>query len=357
MSIAPPQRMGRYARAPNRLLRGVACLLLPWGAQAQPIPPHLIVFDTDGSDSAGFGTPPEPAEAPVTAMRLRFDLPVAPVPLDFRLVHAGRNDVLETTNCAAVPDGDDRSVAVLATDVFEGSGVLLALDAPTGLASGRYRLLACDSLASLAGLPLDGDDDGLPGGIARRDFRVAHDPQLRNPGFATGDSRWKIANLGLAGKVDASWSPLDADASATSGAMRVAGSVGAIASVVSATCAIVPPPPSGTTVPASVRFRYRVLSGDVRFVVTIRTGFAGDVGESGCLGPSLSHTYVVDPTGPMPDFSTHDSGTIDLEALPVAEFAIRIIGLGGDYEVLLDDVGLNLESAAVFTSSFEGSPP
>ena len=108
------------------------------------------------------------------------------------------------------------------------------------------------------------------------------------------------------------------------------------------------PPASAPTRPASLRLRYRVLTGQVRFIVAMRTGFAGDGGPDSCIGPHLTRTYVFDGGGPGLAFATHDSGHFDLAAYPNGEVAIRIVGLDGAFEVLLDDIGFNFEGERVF---------
>lgn len=353
MSPALLQRPGPRGRATGSVARVLPWVLLAGSASAQAFAPRLLDWDTDGSDTLGFLAPAGAVEAPVTTLRLRFDTAVAATIGDFLVVHAGNDGRVDSTACTA-PAGDDVAIALVAFDVPSPERVVLGLDAPTGLAPGTYGLLACDSLRGVDGTALDGDDDGLPGGNARREFAIAHDPQLDNPGFAHDLSHWRVSNLSLLGSVWASWDALDADASASSGAMRVGGSLGAIAQVASDTCIPTATPASAPTRPASLRLRYRVLTGQVRFIVAMRTGFAGDGGPDSCIGPHLTRTYVFDGGGPGPAFATHDSGHFDLAAYPNGEVAIRIVGLDGAFEVLLDDIGFNFEGERVFGSSFEG---
>jgi hypothetical protein len=350
MSIAP--RPGPRPLDFTAFACASALVVASGALDAQALSAQLIAFDTDGSDSVGFAAPAGPIHAPVTALRLRFDLPVLPELGDFRVIRAGADGVLDTVACGIPPIGDDLALDLLAV-ATSVDGIVLSLDAPTGLPSGEYRLLVCDSLGGLDGLPFDGDADGLPGGIALRDFAITHDPQLDNPGFTADTARWSVANLSI-GSVVAAWDAVDADASATSGALRVTGSLGSFALLRSDTCVPVHESFASGPVPATVRMRYRVLSGSVRFVVTARTGFAGDLGEGPCDGPGQSRSYFVDAGSPSADFQTHESGALSLEALPHGELEIGIVGLGGPFEVLLDDIGFNFASRVVFESSFEG---
>ena len=310
---------------------------------AQPLAAQLIAFDTDGSDSVGFVAPAGPIHAPVTALRLRFDLPVLPELGDFRVIHAGADGVLGTAACGSLPAGDDVDIDLVSAVAIDPRNVLIALDSPTGLRSGEYGILVCDSLLGVGGLPLDGDEDGLPGGIALREFSIAHDPMLENPGFTIDLSNW-WPSVG-------SWVPIDADGSETSGAIRVASTE--LTGLASETCIPMPVSSSGNGLTGSVRFRYRVLSGHLRFVILPRVGYAGDMGELGCIGPGWFPQLIHEAGGPTVDFQTFDSGAFPMPAAPRGGFGL-LLATSSSFEVLIDDIGFNvIWSPDIFESDFE----
>ena len=106
------------------------------------------------------------------------------------VLSSGANAVVDTAECDSVV-GDDIALAIntINYDNSSRTGVLL-LDSPTGLQAGAYRLLACSSLTDIAGLGLDGADNGGDAEDYTRDFRVTVNPRIVNPNFDQGLSGW-----------------------------------------------------------------------------------------------------------------------------------------------------------------------
>jgi hypothetical protein len=316
---------------------------------------QLLGWDANGSDSHGFALPDAPLKAPVTALRLRFDRPVIPLLADYRLVSAGLDGRIDTLSCVSRSAGDDIALPLRSAMALGSSDeIVLSIDAPRGLRNADYRLLVCDSLLGWDGRALDGDHDGLPGGAAWRDFVVTQAPQLDNPNF-TGDLLgWQVANLSR-GSVEANWTAEDADASAASGSLHLRGSGGARVALTSETCIRVRDTSVADRLTSNVRFRYRVLNGSVRIAVVAATGFSGDQGEPDCLGPAVRRRYEFEAEASDGAFLTHDSGWFQLPAMPLAAFGLQIRSLGGEFELLLDDIGFSFNPEAIFTSQFERS--
>lgn len=319
---------------------------------ASEVGPRLLALDGDGSDTEAFALPAEPILAPLTALRLRFDTEVTLGLADVVLIGAGADDRFDTTDCVATPGGDDLAQTIESIDGVPGHAPVLRLAGSTALRVGRYRLLLCDSIRDATGRALDGDDDGRAGGTARRDFSIAHSPRTENPGFAHDRERWSVRSLG-AGAVTSDWVAQDADASDSSGALRIASAVGAPALLSSDTCVLVHEVGANAAAPATVRFRYRVVSGAVRLVVTASAGFAGDVGGGGCIGPGILRTHVWEAGAASESFGTYHSPGFDLQSLPRASLYVQILPLQGAYEIVLDDIGFNFAALRVFGTGFE----
>lgn len=317
--------------------------------QAASLPvPHLVAIDTIGSASHDFALPPDPLRVPVTALRLSFDLPMMPAPADFVLVRAGADRRFDTLGCAA-PGGDDVALPVTAlASSADAREVVLHLAAPRGLPAGAWRVLACDSLRSLAGVALDGDGDGSAGGHALRALAVAEDPQLDNPNFSAGLDGWIVRG---SGEYQVEVVSDDADGSAHSRALRIAGRNGATVLLGSSTCVQVPA--TNATVSYRSRFRYRVLQGRVVVTTDVATGFSGDQGEPECLGPSISARDQLVWPAPTPGFEVHDAGARMLPAFPHAGLTLFLASPDEAFEILIDDVGLTFDPNMVFRSRFE----
>jgi hypothetical protein len=106
--------------------------------------------------------------------------------------------------------------------------------------------------------------------------------------------------------------------------------------------------------PHRVRLKHRVLQGDVRILMTVIAGFAGDQGDAPCVGPAVHQHTLGMQAGPAAAFGILDSGRLPPRYAPSAQLAIEVIGLGdAPFDVLLDDVGFSHDSAAVFLSGFD----
>jgi hypothetical protein len=308
-----------------------------------PRAPTLVAIDTDGSDTPDFSLPAEPIHAPVTALRLRFDAPVVATPADFRLIEAGPDGDLASILCDALPASDDIAEPLATLETIDENELTLRIASASGLRAGRYRILVCDSPGS-----------GAPPLPERRDFDIPHSPRLDNPGFADDIARWNVRSLTPA-SVTAAWTARDADASSSSGALRIASPVGAPALLSSETCVLVHEAGLLAAAPTSVRLRYRVVSGTVRFVVTASAGFGAESPPFGCIGPGILRTHSFDASSGSDRFGIYETPPFDLQSLPLATLYVQLIGLQGPYEVLLDDIGFNFGSEHVFESSFEAT--
>lgn len=354
------KRADRF-RLPPALLS--ATLLLasgPSGAIALPTAPRLIAIDTAGSETPGFAAPTAALIVPVTQVRLRFDLPLSTQPgtgvespANFRVISAGADELLATTACTAQGAGDDVLLTILhARWNSVDNEAALRLDAPAGLRRGRYRVIACDSLLGAGGLALDGDGDGLPGGVALRDFDVRESNDVDNPGFDDSIDGWGAVPLGLF-PIALAHAPIDADSASSSGALRVVtGALSGPALVRPPLCAMV-----GFSTPTPTwrsRLRYRVVQGNVRVLLTTWFGFTGDAGESGCVGPGVTYNHSFNAS--VSDvYSTFDTGWQVAASLPLATTWIQISATDGlPFEILLDDVGFSLDSQVLFRDDFEG---
>jgi hypothetical protein len=337
------------------LVAAFAACSLP--VHAQLAAPRLLGVDTRGSDTTEFALPPHAVHAPVTGLRLRFDQAMLAADADFRVLRAVPGAAPQTTGCGLPPLGGDVEIGDLELQPGPGGDSLgLSFSQPHGLPAGRYRLIVCESLVAMLGGAFDGDGDGQPGGVAIRDFTIASTPQLDNPGFTTDLDAWSVANLSP-GTLAANWTAIDADGDEGSGSLRITGAAGAAALLHSATCVAVESSAWSVAVPATLHLRYRVLAGDVRFTVVTYAGFAGDQGETACVGPGIGRQTVID-AGPSADgFVTHRGERFWLPRMPRATFHLGIASRTGDFDVLIDDVGLAFDVDTVFAARFERDDP
>lgn len=297
-----------------------------------PLPPLLVAIDTIGSDSAEFSLVPTPVESPVTGLRLKFGLPVTLQPGDLQLVAAGPDGRIDTQWCT-VPAGDDQPVP-LATlrHALPTNEVAAEFGADTGLAAGDYRFLLC-----------------APWGVAtgRHDFAVAETGRLANPNFSAGLQGWQPVGL-TAPAAQVAHAGVDADGSAVSGAVRINGAAGTAVLLVSDTCV------HGSRAPYRLRLKHRVLHGTVRVRITELAGFAGDLGETSCVGPVAQQVTATVESEPAASFGVLESARQPGHRLPAALVAIEVRGIGEEpFEVLLDDAGLSSDTKSVFVSRFE----
>lgn len=320
--------------------------------------PRLVDIDTSGSETAAFALPAQPLIVPVTQVRLRFDQALTALPggeLEspdkFRVLAAGSDDVFSTASCTAQAAGDDVAISI-ASVRWDAAGkeIALRLDAPTGLPRGSYRVIACDTLSGLGGLPLDGDGDGLPGGPAVRLLSIRETSHTSNPGFDDSIDGWRAYPIGVA-DVTLQHHAADADDASSSGALRVESpsTRGAIR-LQSDACALV----GGQTPAWRTRLRYRVLQGTVRVVVQTWFGFTGDAGETGCNGPGTERS--VGFTAAASDaFATFDTGWRTVPGFPLATSWVFVTSTdGAPFEILFDDIGFSLDSQVIFRDDFQG---
>lgn len=313
--------------------------------------PHLVGIDTSGSATPQFGLPAAPLGTPVTQVRLRFDSALlVPATSAFRVVEAGADGALATLSCG-LPGADDVEIG-LASVHWDATlhEATLQLDARSGLPRGRYRVLACDTLQSLAGLALDGDDDGLPGGIAQREFSVDETPVLDNPGFDDSIAGWTVSEPH--GSTSAAHAPLaDADGAWQSGALRA--SANEWLQLSQGGCIALFPLAGWQDSNWRLSLRHRVVTGSVRITAELWSGFSGDMGESDCRGPGITHTLFFDAQS-APEFATYDSGWRPFQPLPLAQLRLWVSSRDGQpFEILFDDIGLRFDSRVIFRDDFD----
>ena len=344
----------------------LSCAALAFWAASGPIhaqallltPPHLVAIDTSGSETAGFALPAQPLIVPVTQLRLRFDqaldLLAGGSLANFRVVEAGADGQLSTAACGPLPAGDDIAVPLLGTAWnTAGNEVALRVGAPAGLPLGHYRVIACDALAGIGGLALDGDGDGLPGGVALRDLRVRETSHVVNPGFDLATDGWQVtAREGVA--FEAQRVAEDADGAAASGSLRLRHATAAVGGSLGLTSALCVSLPFRDT-SYRLRMRYRVLEGNVRVNVFTWFGFTGDAGESGCIGPGVDVSHDAFTATPSDTFRTFDTGWRELLPAPLGTMSLLLVSADGEpFEILIDDIGFSLDSQVIFRDDFQG---
>lgn len=102
-------------------------------------------------------------------------------PANYRVVAAGADGTLQTTMCG-VPQGDDQVIAVNSVTYSQsGNNFVASLNINGGqaLPYSYYRLMACENLQSSLGVGLDGNNDGIGGGVYTR--LIQADPQQNGP--------------------------------------------------------------------------------------------------------------------------------------------------------------------------------
>jgi hypothetical protein len=345
-------------------LRTIALLLsaLPLAAgAATPLdPPRAVALDTSASQSADFGLPGATLIVPVRQLRVRFDQELAPmvVPREmvlqgvgtplFRVLAAGDDGILHTTACSGAVVGDDVEIAVSSLQWSAAAReATLTLAGDVALPADAYRLLACDGLLGLTGLALDGDGDGVAGGVARFDFVTGESPAQVNPTFDADVDQWQV-NFGLA---LAAHDARDADGAAHSGSLRIA-SEGGARLLTADGCALTSGP---SPLRYRARYRARVLSGSVRIRSIVWFGFSGDQGEPWCEGPGIWTTLDGGVRTAGDSFDVFDSGLrVSGFDGPLATIKLQLASTNGaPFEVLIDDIGLGLDHTLLFRASFE----
>lgn len=196
--------------------------------------PRVTAVGTVADTGDGQLVPGEVTSAPITQVLVSFSEPVqnpagdsdpgdASNPANYRIVGAGPNLVVETTDCGALA-GDDTSVAVASASHDDATHqTTVRLSSTRAIPEGDYRLLVCgsttpgaNSILDTLGTPLDGDGDGTGGDPLLLDFSVEATNLLQNPNFDAGVGLWTLvpANPGVV-RHDAE----DADGAPSSGSV------------------------------------------------------------------------------------------------------------------------------------------
>ncbi len=236
-------------------------------------------------------------------------------PANYRVVSAGIDGALETTDCLSV-QGDDLLLAI------EGVAYDLATDqvavnvGTASLAEGPYRFLACGSttIVDPSDNPLDGDGDGVGGDDFAVDFQVLATNLLINPNLDANLAVWTPDPVPPSQFV---LGAEDADGSLFSGSAEVSNQSGPDASHELSQCVAV--------TPAGVAFSF---GGRVRLDRTgaglPAAGIALEVyGQASCAGPVLatlpSVTVSGDTGGAWEDLETSPT------ALTAAARSVRLV--------------------------------
>jgi hypothetical protein len=85
-------------------------------------------------------------------------------PSSYLLVGAGPDGDFSTVDCAGGVAGDDVQVVPVGLSQTGSDPLVVHVALALPPTEGLYRFLVCDSITDSAGNPLDGDDDGTPGG-------------------------------------------------------------------------------------------------------------------------------------------------------------------------------------------------
>ncbi len=117
-------------------------------------------------------------------------------PQSYLLVAAGADRVFATVGCVTGVGPGDGPIAVSSVTYDAGSGIAaLRVNGGIPLDRDRYRLLACSAgLASLDGMPFDGDGNGTGGDDFVFDFSVAATNLLENPNFDRDLEGWSLSS-------------------------------------------------------------------------------------------------------------------------------------------------------------------
>lgn len=183
--------------------------------QLDAVAPQVLAVSTEPTTADGVLSECETVHAqPVVALRAAFSEPVvgAGQSSAWRLLAPGADLSFQSSGCDMLA-GDDQWVP-LTTVEYDPAGPAARIQ-PAALTAGQYRLIGCSAaLTDVAGNPLDGNADGLPGGDFQRAFRTDPANQFANGHFDCGLQSWVVA-AGAAGSVQAD--PLDHASSPHSG--------------------------------------------------------------------------------------------------------------------------------------------
>lgn len=153
-------------------------------------------------------------------------------PLNYLLVEAGANAIVQTAGCGALA-GDDVAVAIGAIewDAATATAAILIADGLDGhaLPVGHYRLFGCATLRDLLSNRLDGNADGSGGDDFAETFEIASANLLLNPDFDHDVAAWTPSE-------EADFATEDADGFFSSGSLAMTNDVGPETSLSIAQC-------------------------------------------------------------------------------------------------------------------------
>lgn len=188
-------------------------------------PPVVSLVDASPDTGNGMLAPCESTPVRVEALELVFSEPLrtggdadaADNPNNYLLLAAGDDLSLSTVACGP-PAGDDLALALASViylpDTPQASQSTVSLTLGRRLEDGAYRLVACATIADVAGNPLDGDADGTGGDDFALDFRVATSNLLTNSHFDCDLEDWWAMPAGTS---QITHSEVDADGAEHSG--------------------------------------------------------------------------------------------------------------------------------------------
>jgi len=204
---------------------------------ADHAPPRVVLLDSVSSTRDGSIDQEDMVVRPLTQLLVGFSEPMRDPPGDsdpgdvtnpvnYRLVGAGVDTLLETTSCGAV-QGDDILLPVdgLGWDA-ESHRTFLSFGEGLAIPNGWYRLFVCSSgaLADIGGNELDGDGDGTGGDRFFRDFLIYGSNLLENPNFDLDLGGWTTIDEPPA---FFAFEQLDCDGAPSSGSAVIHGVAGA----------------------------------------------------------------------------------------------------------------------------------
>lgn len=167
------------------------------------MPPTVTNLDSQADTGDGMIEECEEVRVGVNQLLLTFSEPLfdpegdtdpddVTNPANYLLVAAGPDRDLSTEVCGA-PQGDDVAITIDSVTFDEGTlTAALSLPGIQTLEDEVYRLLACGSttLQDIAGIPLDGNADGIAGDDFLRSFRVERTNLLENGYFDCDIASW-----------------------------------------------------------------------------------------------------------------------------------------------------------------------
>ena len=296
----------------------------------------------------------ELASVPVTQILVRFSGAVSDPagntapgdvtnPASYRLFRTGQDGAPGASCTGGTPAG--ASAVTVDGVVYNAGTSTAALSVGSGfaLSRGRYRLLACGSITSMAGEALDGNGDGTPGDDASRVFEIAGTNRLANPNFDQNLNSW-IAVSPTPGEI--SRISGDVDGAATSGAARVTNLTGTGQLFSLAQCV-------GLTGSGShaVSGRVRINSGrpaapSVYALVDFRAG-------AGCSGAVLATGTTPVLRGETAGEWRLLSGIVQAPNNALSALVMFVVDAGSSPDFVVDLDSLSFERVEIFRDGFE----